>query len=160
MVRLSSLTLSSSALLLCAACGPSNTPAAEGKTDVPTATEQAVDETQQELVQATGQNVQITQADLATGTRADKVTGPKAKFATAAVKSPAGEPVGEVRSVGVSSDGLASAVVVEVGGFLNSGERLVSIDAKRFTYLQDRNILVVALAKQEIEKLPPAVILN
>jgi hypothetical protein len=55
---------------------------------------------------------------------------------------------------------MASAIVVEVGGFLNSGERLVSINASRFTYLADRNILVVAASKEEIEKLPPAVILN
>ena len=160
MMRLLSLALSSSGMLLCAACGPSNTPTAESKAETPTATEQAVDETQQELAQATGQNVQITPADLAAGMRADNVVDPKAKFATAAVKSSAGEPIGEVRSVGVGADGKATAVVVEVGGFLNSGERLISIKAARFTYLPDRNILVVSTSKQEIEKMPPAVILN
>lgn len=160
MVRLLSLALSSSGMLLCAACGPSNTPTADNKTDTPTATEQAVNESQQELTQAVGQNVQITPADLASGTRADKVADAKAKFATAAVKSSIGEPVGEVRSVAIGADGMATAIVVEVGGFLNSGERLVSIAAARFTYVPDRKILVVSTSKQEIEKMPPSVILN
>lgn len=148
------------ALLSLAACGPSDSKSSQTKTEPPTATEQAVTESSQELTQATGQNVQITAGEMAAGTQADKVADAKTKFATAAVKSRAGEAVGEVRSVTVGSDGKASAIVVEVGGFLNSGERLVSLNASRFTYLPDRNILVTAASKEEIEKLPPAVILN
>ena len=65
-----------------------------------------------------------------------------------------GEAVGEVRSVTMASNGKATAVNVEVGGFLNVGERVVAIGADRLTYLKDRKILVVALSKAEIEKMP------
>ena len=73
------------------------------------------------------------------------------------MKTASGDTVGEVRSVDVGPDGKAVAVVIEVGGFLGVGERAVSIEAKKFTYLKDRNILVVMLAKADIESLPPAV---
>jgi len=45
-------------------------------------------------------------------------------------------------------------VIVEVGGFLNVGERGVSIDAAKFTYLKDRNILVAAVTKADVEQMP------
>jgi hypothetical protein len=72
------------------------------------------------------------------------------------VKTADGQAIGEVRSVVVGPNGKANAVIVEVGGFLNVGERAVSIDAKAFTYLKDRNILVAALSKSDIEKMPVA----
>jgi hypothetical protein len=85
------------------------------------------------------------------------VPSPATTFSTAGVKTSSGEALGEVRSVVVGPDGKADAVIVEVGGFLNVGERTVSIEAKRFTYLKDRNILVGALDKSEVEKMPTAV---
>ena len=47
MLRILLSTAACVALILCVACGPSNTPASKTKTDVPTATEQAVTESSQ-----------------------------------------------------------------------------------------------------------------
>jgi hypothetical protein len=46
------------------------------------------------------------------------------------------------------------AINVEVGGFLGIDERVVRIDADRFTYLPDRNVLVASVTKEEVAALP------
>jgi len=122
----------------------------------PTAAERTAAETANEVEQAAAPNAQITQAELASGLNAKDVPNPAATLSTAAVKTPDGQSVGEVRSVVVGPSGKADAVVVEVGGFLNVGERAVSIEATKFTYLKDRNILVAELSKSEIENMPAA----
>ncbi len=151
------------ALLLCTACDRPGTesqseaqnaqPAAETP---PTASERAAAEAANEVEQVASPTTQISPEELAAGTNAENVDNPETTLATAAVKTSSGDAVGEVRSVVVGPDGKADAVIVEVGGFLNVGERAVSIDAKKFTYLKDRNLLVAALARSDIEQLPAA----
>lgn len=120
----------------------------------PTAAERTVAEAGNEVEQVASTETPFTQAELAAGLPAASVPNPATTLATASVQSPTGQKVGEVRSVVVSPNGMASAVVIEVGGFLNVGERAVSVDASRFTFLKDRNILVVAATKEDLEKMP------
>jgi hypothetical protein len=164
---LKSTLLASSALavlLLCTACDQPMTdsqtqaqqnvqPAAETP---PTAAERAAAEAANEVEQVASPTTTITPEELAAGTNAENVTDPETTLATAAVKTSSGQAVGEVRSVVVGPDGKADAVIVEVGGFLNVGERAVSIEASKFTYLKERNLLVAALAKTDIEQMPAA----
>src|SRR5262245_59278640 len=157
------------ALLVCTACEQQTTPQsqqqaqvqedtaapADGMTaEAPTAAERAASEAANEVEQAAAPNAQITPAELASGVNGEDVTNPEATLSTAAVKTSSGQALGEVRSVVVGPDGKADAVIVEVGGFLNVGERAVSIDANKFTYLKDRNILVAAVAKSDVENMP------
>jgi PRC-barrel domain len=150
------------ASLLTVACGP-KTPEAEQKDaqtselaaqPAPSAAERTAAEAANEVEQVAAPNAQITPAELSAGLGAKDVPNPATTLSTASVKTTDGQALGEVRSVVVGPDGKASAVVVEVGGFLNVGERGVSIDATKLTYLKDRNILVAALAKSDVEKLP------
>jgi len=154
-------------LLACTACGPTVDPqvkqsqdnqAAElAATAPPTTVERTAAEAGNEIEQAAAPNADITPKEIAEGLNAKDVPSPATSLSTAAVRTSSGEALGEVRSVVVGSDGKAEAVIIEVGGFLNVGERAVSIEAKRFTYLKDRNILVGALAKSEVEKMPAVV---
>ena len=152
------------ALLLCTACGPQDTPQATQKTDsqaaelaaepAPTALERTAAATGNEVEQAAGTEVEITTTEMAAGINATDVPSPATTLSTAAVKTSNGQALGEVRSVTVGPNGKADAVIVEVGGFLNVGERAVSIEAKKFTFLKDRNILVGSVTKAEVEKMP------
>jgi hypothetical protein len=160
------VTTALSAALLCAACEQKSNPETEAKDrqaaelaaqPAPNAAERTAAQTGNEVEQAVGPNAQITAGELAAGINGVDVPNPATTLTTAAVKTAGGEAVGEVRSVDVGPDGKAVAITVEVGGFLGVGERAVSIDAKKFTYLKDRNILVVALAKSDIEAMPPVV---
>lgn len=123
-------------------------------TDTPAAPSSTGSEISNEIDQATGTTATFTEQELASAQKVKDVADPGTTLATAAVKTKAGEPVGEVRSVVVGKDGKAEAVVVEVGGFLNVGERAVSMKASKFTYLPSRNILVTEVTKAELEKLP------
>lgn len=125
-------------------------------TPAPSVAERTAAEAANEVEQAAAPNAEITPAELAAGVKADAVASPETTLATAAVKTSSGQALGEVRSVVVGPDGKADAVIVEVGGFLNIGERAVSIEASKFTYLKDRNILVASVAKADVEKMPPA----
>lgn len=122
----------------------------------PNAAERTAAEAANEVEQVAAPNAQITPGELAAGLNGIDVPNPATTLSTASVKTADGQAVGEVRSVVVGPNGKANAVVVEVGGFLNVGERAVSIDAKAFTYLKDRNILVAGLSKSDIEKMPVA----
>jgi hypothetical protein len=156
------------ALLVCTACEQQTTPQAQQQAQqeemqpqdqaanpsAPTAAERAASEAANEVEQAAAPTAEITPAELASGVNGENVANPEATLSTAAVKTSSGEALGEVRSVVVGPDGKADAVIVEVGGFLNVGERAVSIDAKKFTYLKDRNILVASVAKADVENMP------
>ena len=120
----------------------------------PNAAERTAAEVSNEVEQVAAPTAQISPGELAVGLNAKDVPNPSTTLSTASVKTTDGQTVGEVRSVVVGADGKAQAIIVEVGGFLNVGERAVSIDATKFTYLKDRNILVAALAKSDIEKMP------
>jgi hypothetical protein len=154
-------------LLACTACGPKEDTQAKQAQEAqaselaaqpePTAVERTAAEAGNEVQQVAAPNAAITPKELADGLNAQDVPNPATSLSTAAVRTTNGEALGEVRSVVVGPDGKAEAVIVEVGGFLNVGERAVSIEAKRFTYLKDRNILVGALDKSEVEKMPTVV---
>jgi hypothetical protein len=122
----------------------------------PNAAERVAAGAANEVEQASGSTATITPSELAAGLNARDVPNPATSLSTASVKTTDGQTVGEVRSVVVGASGKADAIHVEVGGFLNVGERAVSIEAQKFTFLKDRNILVVSLAKSDIEKLPVA----
>lgn len=151
------------ALLVCTACEQQTTPQAQQQSadaqalenqPAPTTTEQAASEAANEVEQAVAPNAEITPSELAAGINGENVPNPEATLSTASVKTSSGQALGEVRSVVVGADGKANAVVVEVGGFLNVGERAVAIEASKFTYLKDRNILVAAVAKSDVEAMP------
>jgi hypothetical protein len=159
------------ALLLCTACEQPSTPtqqsqdtqATETQTAqdaqpaqdaAPTTAERTAAEAANEIEQAAAPTTEIMPAELAKGVSAEQVSEPEKTLATASVRTSNGEALGEVRSIVVGPDGKADAVIVEVGGFLNIGERAVSIEANKFTYLKDRNILVAAVVKADVEKLP------
>jgi cytoskeletal protein RodZ len=154
------------ALLVCTACEQQTTPQSQQQVqedaaapsdtmaEAPNAAERAASEAANEVEQAAAPNAQITPAELASGVNGEDVANPEATLSTAAVKTSSGQALGEVRSVVVGPDGKADAVIVEVGGFLNVGERAVSIEANKFTYLKDRNILVASVAKTDVENMP------
>ena len=156
------------AALFCTACGPEDNPQAQAAesqqeqaaelatTPAPNAAERATAEAGNEVEQAAGVDATITTAEMSAGLKAEDVPSPATTLSTASVKTASGKALGEVRSVVVGSDGRASAVIVEVGGFLNVGEHPVSIDASKITYLKDRNILVAAVSKDDVEKMPVA----
>jgi hypothetical protein len=170
MLKASLATSAAMALVLCAACEQQKDTqtatsqqqaqerqSAEYPTQVPpTPGEQAASEAANEIEQAVAPTAQITPKELAEGVSITDISNPEATLATASVKTSSGEALGEVRSVVVGPDGKANAVNVEVGGLLNVGERIVSIDANKFTYLKGRNILVASVAKSDIEKMPAA----
>lgn len=166
MLRTSLLTSSAIvALLVVAACGQKTDTEAKQESQAtqtselaaapaPTATERTAAAAGNEIEQVASPNTNITPKEIADGLNGENVPNPATTLTTAAVKTSSGEALGEVRSVVVGPDGKASAIVVEVGGFLNVGERGVSIEAKKFTYLKDRNILVAAVDKSDVEKMP------
>lgn len=154
-------------LLLSTACGPKeNNAQSQSQQDqsaelatkeAPTTVEQTAAEAGNEIEQAVAPAATFTPAELADGLNAKDVPNPATTLSTAAVKTSTGESLGEVRSVTVGPDGKAQAVIVEVGGFLNVGERAVSIEAAKMTYLKDRNILVATVDKAAVEQMPAVV---
>jgi hypothetical protein len=107
-----------------------------------------------ELDQAITPSETFTAEELAAGVSATTVDAPASTFSTAAVKTTGGESLGEVQSVDVGPDNEAAAINVEVGGFLGVDEKIVKIDADKFTYLPDRNVLVAEVTKEEVAALP------
>lgn len=85
-----------------------------------------------------------------------EVTDPKATLAEAKVETTSGDPIGEVQTIVVGSDGKASSIVVEASGFLGVDEEPVQIGANEFTYVPERNVLVTDLTKTEIANLAMA----
>jgi hypothetical protein len=116
--------------------------------------ERAASEAVNEMDQAVAPSEDFTSEELAAGVSATSVDAPATTFSTAAVKTTAGESLGEVQSVDVGADNEAVAINVEVGGFLGIDEKVVTIDADRFTYLPDRNVLVASITKEEVASLP------
>ncbi len=165
MLRTALFTTTAIAAALLATGCEQKTPVAQEKQDqasdlaaqpAPNAAERTAAEAANEVEQVAAPNAQITPGEIAAGLNGVDVPNPAATLSTASVKTSDGQAVGEVRSVVVGPNGKANAVIVEVGGFLNVGERAVAIDAKTFTYLKDRNILVASLSKADIEKMPVA----
>lgn len=146
--------VSAGVLIFAAACSSSSSTTATRTVEPPATAERAASETANEVDQAISPDTPFTADELSAGVRATSVKGPATTFSTATVETKSGSAVGEVRSVNVGPDGMAVSINVEVGGFLNVGERMVTIPASNFTYLPARKILVTSMSKSEIEKMP------
>ncbi|WP_407936918.1 PRC-barrel domain-containing protein [Jiella pelagia] len=68
------------------------------------------------------------------------------------VVGPNGEPVGEVDDVLGDANGNATAITVEVGGFLGIGEKTVILMLDEVSL--DMGRIKTALTKEQIEELP------
>lgn len=161
-------TTAIAALLVCTACGQKTTPPAQTESQetqtnalankpAPDAADRTTAAIGNEIEQVASPTTTFTSGEVANGLMLNDVPNPATTLSTAAVKTANGEALGEVRSVIVGPNGKVTAIIVDVGGFLNVGERGVSIDAAAFTYLKDRNILVANVDKAAVEKMPPIV---
>jgi hypothetical protein len=139
------------AVLALAAC--SEEPTETRRVRAPDTAERAASEAVNEAEQAVAPAETFTADELAGGVDAGMVAAPATTFSTATVKTTAGEALGEVHSVNVGPDDKAVSINVEVGGFLGVDEQVVTIDADRFTYLPDRNVLVASITKDEVASL-------
>ena len=108
-----------------------------------------------EIEKAVGAGDTFTKAELNSAMSLSKVSDAKDKLATAKVDDPSGNIIGPVKSVMTDKAGKASAIHVDVGGWLGLGEHVVSMNAKNFTYLPDRNILLTKMTKEQVKKMKP-----
>ena len=83
---------------------------------------------------------------VAKGYRASKLIG-------STVKYDQGERVGKIEDLIVSPDGKVSMAVVEVGGFLEIGERRVAIPVEQFTSLSP-DVVLPGATKTALRNLP------
>jgi gamma-glutamylcysteine synthetase len=107
-----------------------------------------------EVEKAVGAGDTLSAADMKSAMSLSKVKDAKDKLATAKVDDPKGNIIGPVKEVITGKSGAATAINVDVGGWLGVGERVVSMKASNFTYIPDRGILVTKMSKAAIEKLP------
>ena len=84
---------------------------------------------------------------LAAGYRASKVIGSN-------VANEAGETIGKVDDVLVSSDGKQPYAVLSVGGFLGMGDRLVVIRYDNLKFAADKKIVLPGGSKGGLKMLP------
>jgi len=126
------------ALLLCAACDKRPDQAAQNDTSIST----------------TG--AKYSSDEMAKGTRATEVSEPQKTLASASVENEQGESLGAIKSITVSGDGKAEAVNIEVASLTGTGNKTVAVDASKFTYLPERNVLVASLAKSDLASMPAA----
>ena len=115
----------------------------------------AVSKAGTEIKKAVGAGDTLTNTDLNSAIALNKVQNPKDTLATAKVDDPSGNIIGPVKSVMTSKTGMPTVINVDVGGWLGVGERVVSLNAKNFTYLPDRNILVTKLSKDQVKAMKP-----
>jgi len=125
------------ALLLCAACDKRPDQAAQDTSTGATGAKYSSDE-------------------MAKGTRATEVSEPQKTLASASVENEQGESLGAIKSITVSGDGKAEAVNIEVASLTGTGNKTVAVEASKFTYLPDRNVLVASLAKSDLAGMPAA----
>ena len=90
--------------------------------------------------------------DLAKGQRASDVSDPQTALASASIENDKGESLGQIKSVTVGSDGKAQAVNIEVAS--GAANKIVAVDATKFTYLPDHNVLVAELTKADLDSMP------
>src|SRR5262245_27278728 len=96
----------------------------------------------------------VTRKELRSAITLDKVSNPTTTLANAKVDDRRGHTLGPVKSVITGSTGAPTAIHVDVGGWLGTGEHIVSMDAKNFTYVPDKHILLTRMTKAEVQKLP------
>ena len=94
--------------------------------------------------------------EMAKGQRASDVSNPQTTLASATVENDKGESLGQIKSVTVGSDGKAQAVNIEIASVGGAGNKTVAVDASKFTYLPDHNVLVASLAKSDLDGMPAA----
>ncbi len=70
------------------------------------------------------------------------------------IVNPAGETVGEIRSVVIDQDGTVRHVIVGVGGFLGVGERNVALPWESLTISDNGETVVAAATKEQLEAMP------
>ena len=93
---------------------------------------------------------------MAKGQRVSEVANPQTTLASASVENEQGESLGSIKSITVASDGKASAVNIEVASVSGTGNKTVAVDASKFTYLPEKNVLVASLGKSDLETMPEA----
>jgi sporulation protein YlmC with PRC-barrel domain len=71
------------------------------------------------------------------------------------VKNPAGETVGEIKSVYLTADGKVDSVMVGVGGFLGVGEREVRLAWKDLQVMDNGEKVVVNMTKDQLKAMAP-----
>ena len=128
------------AMLACAACEKRPDQAAQNDTSATSSTAGA----------------KYSSDEMANGQRASDVSNPQTTLASAGVENEQGESLGQIKSVTVGSDGKAQAVNIEVANVSGTGDKTVTVDASKFTYLPDHNVLVASLAKSDLETMPAA----
>ena len=128
------------ALLVCAACEKRPDQAAQNNSSASSSSSMA----------------KYSSDEMSKGTKATDVSNPQRTLANASVENQQGESLGQIKSITIASDGKAAAVNIEVANVSGAGNRTVAVDASKFTYLPDRNVLVASLAKSDIENMPPA----
>jgi hypothetical protein len=94
--------------------------------------------------------------EMAKGQRASDVSNPQTTLASASVENEQGESLGQIKSITVGSDGKAQAVNIEVASVSSGANKTVAVDASKFTYLPDHNVLVASLAKSDLDSMPNA----
>ena len=105
---------------------------------------------------STSATAKYTGDEMSKGTKASSVSNPEQTLASASVENEQGESLGQVKSITVSSDGKAAAVNIEVASVDGASNRTVAVDASKFTYLPDHNVLVASLAKSDVANMPAA----
>jgi hypothetical protein len=108
-----------------------------------------------EAEKAVGAGDSLTQADMKSAISLSKVHDAKGTLASAKVDDRSGNIIGPVKSVVTNKAGMPEAIHVDVGGWLGVGERVVSMSAKNFTYIPDRNILLTKMSKDQVKKMKP-----
>ena len=131
--------------LLCAACDKRPDQAAQNSSS-----------TGSSYSSETSTSAKYSSDEMSKGTKATDVSNPESTLANASVENQQGESLGQIKSITVGSDGKASAVNIEVASATGAGDKTVAVDAAKFTYLPDRNVLVASLAKSDVESMPTA----
>src|SRR6185503_14322875 len=119
---------------------------AAGYSSTPSNTAQHSTSTAAKTTAPLGDN--LTQNDVKTAIALSKVSNPVSTLANAKVDDQKGNTIGPVKSVITGKSGAPTAIHVDVDG------RTVSMTARNFTYVKDRNILLTRMSKAQIEKLP------
>ena len=91
----------------------------------------------------------LTNKEMNTAIPLNKVSNAENTLAMARVDDHAGHNLGQVKSVVTGASGAPTAIHVDVGG-----DHVVSMDAKNFTYIPDRKILLTRMSKAQLQKLP------
>jgi hypothetical protein len=107
-----------------------------------------------EAQKAIGADDTLTKRELRSAVSLNHVSDPARVLAAAKVDDRAGHVIGPVKAV-IQENDSASAINVDVGGWLGVGERVVSISADNFSYIASRDILVTDMSRAQIENLKP-----